>query len=448
MDTTLVRLAPIPDLEVTSITTNATERDLFQPFQVDWVVENVGTGPTNASYWRDYVYLSPDPTLDPTDIKLGEFSNPAFLNDGEAYSQSATVSARGNISEGDYYILVLADGRDDVEEHFNEGDNLAVGPQIHISFPPPPDLVVSNVVAPETALSGQRMTLTYTVENQGDASAFSRWDDAVYMSEDEVLDASDRLLANVPYQTQYQIFRTVSYTGDYEACFGEPTPEPVTDVFFVGSDFDSSYRYYTDLLRYNSPSDLCTVYNGLGQPTVTVSRITDYTFDSIQHFLDVGQTYTRSVGVNLPIGVSGDFYFFVRADVSDRVNEYAFDTNNDNYDETPTTVILTPPPDLEVLSVNVVESVVQAGRSATLQYPSRTSGPHGFRIPAGPIRSISPRTISSTPTRTFWFGISGSRSLRTRTMATWAAWKLAANTSVRFPLPYLTACRATSMCSS
>src|SRR5690606_7263688 len=135
---------------------SATERDLHEPLLVEWVVTNHGTGATDSPFWRDEVYLSTDQVLDGTDIKIGTAGNPNYLDVDQAYAGSAVVAAH-SVSEGDYYILVRTDSRNDVEEYFNEGNNVAVGPLIHISFPPPPDLVVTSVIAPELAFSGQNM---------------------------------------------------------------------------------------------------------------------------------------------------------------------------------------------------------------------------------------------------------------------------------------------------
>ncbi len=209
---------------------------------------------------------------------------------------------------------------------------IAVGPQIHVSFPPPPDLVVSSVIAPELAFSGQSMLLSWTVENQGDAIARSRWDDAVYMSEDEVLDAGDRLLRSTPHQTLYQIHRTISYSGDYESCFGQPAPEPETTLFFEGIDFDSTHRSYFNLISQQNRDVVCSVPNGIGGSLAVAYRDTNYSFDVLENLLAVDETYTRSVGVQLPVGVSGDFFFFVLTDANNTVNEFAFDNNNENYD--------------------------------------------------------------------------------------------------------------------
>ena len=368
-----VILAPIPDLEVSNITTSATGRELYQYFNVDWVVTNNGTGATNASHWRDRVYLSPDQSFDATDILIGDVGNPTFLNDGESYAGTANVRA-GLISEGDYYILIFTDAADQVEEYFNEGDNITVGPVIHINFPPPPDLVVTNVAAPETAFSGQRTNITYTVENQGDAIPYSPWRDLVYMSEDETLDANDRLVGAHDRQTLYQVVQTTTYTesveGAYLYCFGEPLPDPAEEVLYTTPNRDVAYdslRYRQQ--RFDNFADICheNVFGG-NTSFSRVHRSQTYRVDLINQLLAVGERYTTTVSASLPIAVTGDFYFFVLTDGNDQVNEFAFDTNNENYDQTATTVQLTPPPDLEVLSVEAAEETFQAGHSATFTY--------------------------------------------------------------------------------
>ncbi len=299
--------------------------------------------------------------------------NPNFLNAGEAYTGTATVSAR-DVGEGDYYLIVRADGRDDLEEYSGDGDNITVGPLIRITVPPPPDLVVNNVVAPEFAFSGQSMALSWTVGNQGDSSAYSRWDDAVYMSVDDVLDATDLLLDTVPHQRLYQIFRTVSYSGDYESCVGEPEPDPVTDLFLQHPDLNLVQNSFQLLSNLGNRRTVCATTDGFGNVVETVSEVTRYSFEFLfESFLDVDQTYARTVNVQLPIGVSGEFFFFVLTDVNNTVNEFAFDNNNENFDAIATTINLTPPPDLEVIEIEPPDSA-EAGREFSFAYTAINAG--------------------------------------------------------------------------
>ena len=53
-----------------------------------------------------------------------------------------------------------------------------------------------------------------------------------------------------------------------------------------------------------------------------------------------GESYTATRSVTLPHGVSGDFFFLVRTDVSDQVYEQLFESNNDGFDSSATTVNL------------------------------------------------------------------------------------------------------------
>ncbi|MFO0799707.1 MAG: SdrD B-like domain-containing protein [Gemmataceae bacterium] len=57
-----------------------------------------------------------------------------------------------------------------------------------------PDLTVTAVSAPAAALAGRSIEVSWEVVNAGPGAAGGSWQDAVYLSADDVLDASDRLL--------------------------------------------------------------------------------------------------------------------------------------------------------------------------------------------------------------------------------------------------------------
>ncbi len=73
-----VRLAPIPNLQASTVTSSATERNLGEAFEVEWVVTNAGTGATDTPSWRDEVYLSVDQTYDGTDVQDRQFAESEF----------------------------------------------------------------------------------------------------------------------------------------------------------------------------------------------------------------------------------------------------------------------------------------------------------------------------------------------------------------------------------
>ena len=272
-----ITLSPFPNLQVSEITPPE-EPFSGQQTLIEWVVTNTGTGSTSAASWYDDVYLSTDTVLGDDDVYLGRAINESYLNAGESYTSSLPVRLPRGI-QGNYYFIVRTDIYNNVFEFEDEDDNSRVAGPVNVQLTPPPDLQVTSVIAPTQAFSGQPMNLSWTITNEGTGrTEESAWVDGVYMSEDEVIDGSDRFL------------------GDFS-------------------------------------------HSGA---------------------LDPDETYTRSATVNLPIGVSGDFFFLVRTDRRNQVFEHVFESNNDGGDPGATTVNLTPPPDLEVEFVDV-PSTVRAG---------------------------------------------------------------------------------------
>ena len=293
--------SPFPNLQVTSVTHNQTEVDLGDKFQVDWVVENVGTAATSASFWRDRVYLSVDDQLDGTDIQIGDTFNTSFLNAGENYGNSTIVTATG-VSAGEYFILVKTDARnpDQVEEFIAEGDNVTAGPKIIVVLPPPPDLMVLSTAAglgvPPTGFSGQLTPVNYHVANTGPGLRSAvNWFDDIYISDNEFFDNDDSFIGRV-------------------------------------------FRRHVDSVDANNRVD-----------------------------------YTVSTQARLPVGIEGDFFIFVLTDSTNRVNEFAFENNNFNTVGAPIHVNLTPPPDLEVVTVDAPDTA-DAGFAFTVDYTVANNG--------------------------------------------------------------------------
>ncbi|MDB9444753.1 CARDB domain-containing protein [Anabaena sp. CS-542/02] len=280
-----IQISPIPNLQVTGVTAPSTAFS-SQETLIEWTVTNTGNGATNAPVWYDMVYLSIlDQVLDDTDIYLGQVTNPSYLNSGDSYNNSLTVTLPRGI-DANYYFLVQTDVYNQVNEVDNEGDNLGYGEPTNIDLTPPPDLQLTNVNAPSGAFSGQAMNLSWTVTNEGTGRTLeTAWWDRVFMSVDEILDASDRIL------------------GDF-------------------------YRSGT---------------------------------------LNPGESYTGTGTVNLPIGVDGDYFFFVQTDIYNNVYEHFRENNNSGYDTTATTITLTPPPDLEFESLTIPNNA-RSGENLTINY--------------------------------------------------------------------------------
>ncbi|MEI6445074.1 MAG: CARDB domain-containing protein, partial [Nostocales cyanobacterium ELA583] len=293
-----IQLSSVPNLKVSSITPPATAFSSQQTI-VQWTVTNTGTGATNAPIWYDRVYLSLDQTFDNTDVSLGQAANPSYLNAGDSYPNSLTVNLPRGI-DGNYYFLINTDAYSQVAEVGNEGDNWGSSSPTKVSLTPPPDLQVTMVNAPSRAFSGQRMDLSWTVTNKGTGRTLETdWSDRIFMSADEILDASDRIL------------------GDF----------------------------------YHSGA------------------------------LNVDQSYTGSATVTLPVGVAGNYFFFVQSDIYNQVYENFFENNNGTRDTTATNITLTPPPDLEFKSL-VIPNNARSGGNLSINYKVANFGaaetPNGY----------------------------------------------------------------------
>ncbi|MEM2990266.1 MAG: CARDB domain-containing protein, partial [Halobacteria archaeon] len=194
---------PKPDLRVTNVT-GPSHAIVGRPFEISYVVENIGSGPVpeRQSQWVDYVFLSRDRYLDVrSDLFLGEINHTGSLGIGQSYEVTRTYNLPRGIT-GPYYIFILtdvprrADQRGSVIEA-NEGNNASPSqiPML-IEIPPPSDLQVDWITVPEKAVSGEEITIEWSVSNKGTEPAIGFWADAVFLSSDGIWDLGDRLIGS------------------------------------------------------------------------------------------------------------------------------------------------------------------------------------------------------------------------------------------------------------
>src|SRR5262249_39344348 len=179
-----------------------------QPLTISYEVTNVGTVDTlpGQTNWSDMVYLSADPILSPqTDPFLGSSTHPGPLAAGAKYTGTFTTPhALPRDLSGTYYVIVVTDAITDtrfprgVVFEADETNNTTASKQpIIIDQPPPADLEVTSIDVPKTGQVGQTVHFDYTVVNEADNAASGVWTDSVYLSADDVWDASDLLLGRV-----------------------------------------------------------------------------------------------------------------------------------------------------------------------------------------------------------------------------------------------------------
>src|SRR5262245_3020219 len=178
-----------PDLNLTDVRPNAATAVFGEAVGLDFTVRNTGTGPTTATV-RDRVWLSRDQVLDGGDTLLttadavslpvaagGQYQRGNFL---------VNLPLSAGLSAGAYYVIVQADALGGQPES-NEANNVtAAATPINVTFPPLPDLHVTNITVDEAAAntlqSGGPMTIRWLTRNDGAAPVGSVFHERVVVT--------------------------------------------------------------------------------------------------------------------------------------------------------------------------------------------------------------------------------------------------------------------------
>jgi RHS repeat-associated protein len=418
------QLPPSADLQVISATASTTG-DSGQPISVSWTVSNEGFGPTPTSNWTDRVYLSTTPAFNSnTAILLGNFAHKGGLNAVDQYTRTESVALPGGIS-GDYYLFVATDADSQVFEHVDgydaEANNGKVSATpIAITLTPPPDLQVSALTLPAIADSGQGALVNWTVTNTGTKSTgVSNWSDRIILSADNDLSTtndnvelgtiahSGALAAGASYTQSQNVVLPKGINGNYHV--------------FVTADVGNQVAEYTG--ENNNAASATLAVNLTPQPDLRVTNLTvpagasgkgllvswtvtnagsgatplqegtwtdglylsvDGTLNlnsaialgQVQHngSLAAGASYTASQTVKLPMGLSGNYQLLVVADASNAVFESTSEVNNAT--AAALSITLTPPPDLQVLSVDA-PAAGYANQPVTINWSAANAGTGG-----------------------------------------------------------------------
>jgi hypothetical protein len=351
-----------PDLTVSSISIPASASG-GQPMAVTWTVTNAGQA-TASGPWVDSVYLSPNGSSSTANsILLGSYPQANPLQAGVTYTQSASFMLP-NVY-GSYYIKVFTDASNAVQECQNQANNVAVSTStvnIHPSIYP--DLMVADVQVPATAFAGQPITVTWVVTNEGtDATGSVGWNDAVYLSLDEVLEPSATRLATVPNASGLGVGQ--SYTNSTTVVIPPGNAGPFYILVLADSGgvlyepfgYNDSLGFNPNAVLVSLPptADLAATGVTLAPatgvpgtsmtigwtvanvaPNATASTWTDAIYLSTNNFWDVTatlladvnhtglaalSTYNGSWTGPLPALTPGNYYAIVRADIRNTLPE-------------------------------------------------------------------------------------------------------------------------------
>src|SRR5207245_5865431 len=127
-----------------------------------FTVKNVGTLPTPVGNWSDRIVISTDKIYgNADDLPLNPnayVAHAGVLNPGDSYTVNITSASGLTLPDGisgDFYVMVLTDALNSVNEGPFEGDNAtSSNSTFHVNLAPYPDLMVENVAVTHTSYSG------------------------------------------------------------------------------------------------------------------------------------------------------------------------------------------------------------------------------------------------------------------------------------------------------
>ena len=270
-----------------------------------------------------------------------------------------------------------------------------------------PDLIVDSISAPLMAVSEQQIQIEWQVKNTGSGSTQSiLWTDAVYLSLDATLNTTfDTYLGGVQNLTSLQPDESYMQTGTFTI------PQGFTGLYYVFV-YSDRYNAIAESANTNNwsrgplqmeitllpPPDLVidqvvtpatafsgttiTVqYTGRNNGTGSIGNVswkdrikisddgsssaggTVLTSLTINGPLAVDATYSRTVSVNIPNAIFGEYYIYVESDILNQVYEHAAENNNSGRSDT-MSIILTPPANLVVTNLNVQDTLHSNGNTS------------------------------------------------------------------------------------
>jgi RHS repeat-associated protein len=418
----ILPLPPSSDLQVTAINipTNATTG---QAVNLSWTVRNTGGGVTDATSWKDKVYLSTDGTFNAgTATLLGTYTHNGALAAGGSYIQNQLVIIPYCIS-GQFYIFVVTDSDNNVNESTGENNNTGRSTlTIQIITGQYPDIVPSNLIIPSAANVGGPIDINYTVTNVGSfwwPGVYDAWSwSKIYLSVDRTFDpqtdillascsegfvaqgASKKLYVNphlpIDVHGDFYVIIVLDAYNLVKECGGEnnniiiselpvhinATTWPDLQITSVVAPANAaSGQVVTVNWTITNKGTAATPAQQVWYDTVYLSKdqILDTAFDTkLGAFPNVkslasGESYIQSAQVEIPKGASGPYYIFVVTDSTNTVFENTDENNNTGYDSSAMVVTIPPPADLVVSSVDVPTSGTP-GESATITWTVANQG--------------------------------------------------------------------------
>lgn len=424
-----ISIPAAPDLIVTSVVAPTAAFGL-DSIPVTYTIKN--RYPTTANgNWLDAIYVSSDSVFDKNSATLLRVipSPVTTLLLDSSYYKTVKVQLPDSVY-GTRWMHVLADFSNVVFEATTENNNSGTAEfPLEVTLYPPTDLAVISVNTPPLISSGQQMSLSFTVQNQGAHHPIvNGWVDQIYFSTSPTWDPQSLLLSSSNYLNGISLNPGNSYTKQNVVTL----PQGISGTYYIyvvtdanGNVFEYTYTAnnilrsnainvqlspYPDLIVTNLNASLDTVLSGaVFNLSWTVANqglaatghswrddVSYYTssntvlggtafvsFGSTTSALSAGSSISRTANVVAPkFNVPTKIYFLMKTDANNDNYEYQFENNN--YSTLDSVVVLPipiPPCDL-ILDASIVPPNVNSGQPIALSWTAHNAGPDSTYVGA------------------------------------------------------------------
>ena len=165
---------------------------------VNWTLRNNGTLPAAGGQTVRF-YLSQFDQLNTAQdrlvLELADQATDLAAGAERNVTTSLAIPEDLSLTEGTWYLHVQVDAGG-AHTEADESNNETLVAEINLTLPDLPDLTVAQVAAPAVAEPGDRITVGWSVLNQGGADVAGTWQTRIWLSDDETI-GDDRLLATV-----------------------------------------------------------------------------------------------------------------------------------------------------------------------------------------------------------------------------------------------------------
>ncbi len=381
-------------------------------FDITWQITNAGT--LAASNWVDRLYFSRDDRVDGSDRVIGGFTFTGTLEPGQSITRTQVVSIPGAwISpEGTYYIILVTDATNQVNEGVRE-DNNTLARALTARLIPLPDLTVPTLNAPPTAFFGQTIEVRWQVQNVGQGATTGTWYDRVLL-------ANDAAGQSVVTQLSRPNESALGAGEGYQSVANLTLPRGLVGRYYLIAEADSSRSVLEENETNNRsvavpidiavpplpdlvvPQVVAPAQSYAGQQVRVRWRVenrgsrdipanerawydalylsTDTTLDNRDRFvgsryfagnLQPGEGYTvADFPITIPRDLpAGDYYLIVLTDSTNRVYEFANEVNNVGVSATPIQVLAVPPNTIDLIVEEVEASPTgEAGGNISVRW--------------------------------------------------------------------------------